>query len=296
MFKNRENLCKSVINEMQPITDWHDKLYLSDACKELFLTVSDIPELHQEGFFMAGVAELKDGYHVERKNVDMHMLLFTLEGGGILTTSDRVELIKPNTLLVLPAHIPFRFELNPEENDWKMVWVLPLAIDKWENLATLGQTILPYHQCKKIWSLTNLIHDEINGKSTFRHLLVSELKVMLSGVESTSTRSVSRVHTLFNDIESQLHLPWTVKEMAARCFISEEQLNRITKKLYTMSPRSRLIHLRMEKACDLLRHREWIISMIALRLGYKDPYNFSHRFRKTFACSPTRYRKNMIRK
>ncbi|GLS91745.1 AraC family transcriptional regulator [Psychromonas marina] len=279
---------------MKPITEWHDKVYLSDACKELFLTTSDIPELHQEGFFMAGIAELKEGYHVERKGVDIHTLLFTLEGSGILTTGDRVELIKPNTLLVLPAHIPFRFELNPDEDDWKMVWLLPLVIEKWENLAALGQTILPYHQCKKIWSLTNLIHDEINGKSTFRHLLVSELKVMLSGVESTSTRSVSRVHTLFNDIESQLHLPWTVKEMAAQCFISEEQLNRITKKLYGMSPRSRLIDLRMEKAADLLRHREWTISMIAQRLGYKDPYNFSHRFRKNFGCSPSRYRKNII--
>jgi AraC-like DNA-binding protein len=293
MSENRGDLYESAISEMKPKSEWQETIYLAEACKELFLTSSDIPELLQEDFYMAGIAELKDGYHVEHQDENIHTLLFTLEGSGILTTADRVELIRPYTLLLLPAKMPFRFEINPSENNWKMVWLLPLITAKWENLMSLGQKILPYHQCKKIWSLANLIHDEINGKSTFRRLLVSELSLMLSGIESKSTRSVSRVHTLFNNIEGQLHLPWTVKDMAAQCFISEEQLNRITKQLYAMSPRSRLIHLRMEKAADLLSYREWTISMIALRLGYKDPYNFTHRFKKHFGCSPTRYRKKI---
>ncbi|WP_304442118.1 helix-turn-helix transcriptional regulator [Moritella sp. Urea-trap-13] len=53
-----------------------------------------------------------------------------------------------------------------------------------------------------------------------------------------------------------------------------------------------MIHLRMEKAANLLQYREWTISMIALRLGYKDPYNFTHHFRKCFGCSPSRYREH----
>ena len=294
MCKNRENLCESVISKMRPKSEWHEEVYLATACKERFLTASDIPELRQEEIFMAGMAELIDGYYVERYGVAVHTLIFTLEGSGILTTAERVELIEPYTLFIIPAHTPFRFELNSVENYWKMVWLLPQATDKWKRLETLGQTILPYHQCEQIWSLANLIHCEINGRSAFRRLLVSELNLILTGVESKSIRSVSRVHTLFNEVESQLHLPWTVKEMASRCFISEEQLNRIAKNLYAMSPRARLIHLRMEKAADLLQYREWTISMIAIRLGYKDPYNFTHRFRKHFGCSPTHYRKNML--
>lgn len=294
MCKNRENLCKSVISKMKPKTQWHEEVYLADACKERFLTTSDIPELSHEQIFMAGLAELSDGYHVERHGVAVHTLIFTLAGSGILTTADRVELIEPYTLLVIPAHTPFCFELNRVDNYWKMVWLLPQATDKWRHFAESGQIILPYHQCEQIWSLLNLIHCEIEGRTAFRRLLVSELNLILSGVESKSTRSVSRVHTLFNEVESQLHLSWTVKGMAARCFISEEQLNRISKALYNMSPRARVIYLRMEKAADLLQYREWTITMIAQRLGYKDPYNFSHRFTKYFGCSPSRYRKNRI--
>lgn len=293
MCKNRVNLCKSVIMKMQTKTKWHDDVYLSANCKERFLTSSDIPELTNEDIFMAGMAELIDGYYVERANVDVHSLIFTLEGSGILTTSERVEVIEPNTLLIIPAHASFRFEINPVDNHWKMIWLLTQNTNKWNHIAELGLNILSYHQCEQVWSLLSLTHCEIGGRPSMRKLLISELSLLLTGVESKSPRSVSRVHTLFNQIESQLHLPWTVKDMAHRCFISEEQLNRISKNLYNMSPRSKLIHLRMEKASDLLSYREWTISMIALRLGYKDPYNFSHRFRKHFGCSPSNYRKGL---
>jgi len=294
MCENRENLCKSVIDEMSPKSTWQESVYLAERCKERFLTNSDIPELCHEEIFMAGMAELVDGYYVEREGIAVHSLIFTLEGSGILTTSDRVEVIEPYTLMVLPAYIPFRFELNPIDNFWKMIWLLPEDSEKWSQFSSLGQTIIPYHQGEQLWSLLNLIHCEIGGRAGFRQLLVSELNLLLTGVESRPIRSVSRVHTLFNEIESQLHLAWTVKHMASRCYISEEQLNRIAKKLYGMSPRAKLIQLRMEKATDLLQYQEWSIAMIALRLGYRDPYNFTHRFKKYFGCSPSQYRKSLV--
>ena len=111
MCENRENLCKSVIGKMKPKSVWDESVYLSDTCKERFLTSSDIPELNQEDIFMAGMTELVDGYHVEREGIAVHSLVITLEGSGILTTADRVVIIEPYTLVVLPAHIPFRFDL-----------------------------------------------------------------------------------------------------------------------------------------------------------------------------------------
>ncbi|WP_198591730.1 AraC family transcriptional regulator [Vibrio sp. 10N.286.49.B3] len=326
MLENREKLCESVIDVMQPKNTWVDEVYLADRCKERFLTLSDIPELRQEAIFMAGLAELVDGYYVERESVQVQTLLFTLEGGGILTTADDVILLEPFSLLVIPANTPFRFELNPIDNHWKMIWLLLEADSKWDHFSKSNLTkssfnksslnkqvsnksasnkpvpskpvpsklsikVIPYHDVERLWSLLHLIHTEIGARASFRRLLVSEFSRLLMGFEQPAVSSVSRVHALFNDIEGQLHLNWTVKKMAKLCFISEEQLNRISKQLFALSPRSKLIQLRMEKAADLLQYREWNITMISHRLGYKDPYNFTHRFRKHFGCSPSRYRK-----
>ncbi|MDG3085420.1 AraC family transcriptional regulator [Vibrio hannami] len=294
MFKNNKNLFKSVISDFEPPVIWQDHTYLAPACKERFLTLSDIPELEAQQFFMAGLSELRDGYEVERLGADLHTLLFTLEGEGQLTTSNTRVPLKQDTLTILPANIPFRFELPEHDTHWKMVWVLLPAGSKWDYLAEFGQSVVPFQECEQIWSMLVLLHSEIGKRSSYRKLLISEISRLLTGVEAKPMTSVMRVQVLFNQIESQLQMPWTVKDMAARCFISEEQLNRISKSLYGCSPRSRLISLRMEKAVDLLHNKDWTVGMIAQRLGYNDPYNFTHRFRAHFGCSPREYRKKHI--
>ncbi len=80
MFKNRQNLCKSVIEQFDSKAEWVDEVYLSEHCDERFLSASDVPEFAAEDIFMAGMANLLDGYHVERKGVDVHTILFTIEG------------------------------------------------------------------------------------------------------------------------------------------------------------------------------------------------------------------------
>ena len=216
---------------------------------------------------MAGLAELRDGYHVERDKVGVHTLLFTIEGGGVLITPDFVKEIEPYTLTILPVDTCFRFEMNPSKGLWKMVWLLPQNTEAWQHLSDLGQTVVPFRGSEQVWSLMTLLYNEIGGRTGFRQLLISEVQRLVKSVETPISTSLSRVQTLFNEVEGQLHLPWTIAEMAKQCFISEEQFNRLSKQLFNMSPRSKLIELRMHKAADLLQYPAWSVAMIANRSG-----------------------------
>lgn len=294
MCEKPQNLCESVIEQFTIKTEWHDDVHLAPACKERFLTLTEIPEWKRADIFMAGLAELRDGYHVERDKVGVHTLLFTIEGGGVLITPDFVKEIEPYTLTILPVDTCFRFEMNPSKGLWKMVWLLPQNTEAWQHLSDLGQTVLPFRGSEQVWSLMTLLYNEIGGRTGFRQLLISEVQRLVKSVETPISTSLSRVQTLFNEVEGQLHLPWTIAEMAKQCFISEEQFNRLSKQLFNMSPRSKLIELRMHKAADLLQYPAWSVAMIANRLGYRDPYNFTHRFKKFYGTSPTRYRKRLL--
>ncbi|MFV8409895.1 helix-turn-helix transcriptional regulator [Vibrio owensii] len=294
MCEKPQNLCKSVIEQFAIKTEWHDDVHLAPACKERFLTLTEIPEWKRADIFMAGLAELRDGYHVERDKVGVHTLLFTIEGGGVLITPDFVKEIEPYTLTILPVDTCFRFEMNPSKGLWKMVWLLPQNTEAWQHLFDLGQTVVPFRGSEQVWSLMTLLYNEIGGRTGFRQLLISEVQRLVKSVETPISTSLSRVQTLFNEVEGQLHLPWTIAEMAKQCFISEEQFNRLSKQLFNMSPRSKLIELRMHKAADLLQYPAWSVAMIANRLGYRDPYNFTHRFKKFYGTSPTRYRKRLL--
>ncbi|MDK9783136.1 AraC family transcriptional regulator [Vibrio sp. B172a] len=294
MCEKPQNLCESVIEQFAIKTEWHDDVHLAPACKERFLTLTEIPEWKRADIFMAGLAELRDGYHVERDKVGVHTLLFTIEGGGVLITPDFVKEIEPYTLTILPVDTCFRFEMNPSKGLWKMVWLLPQNTEAWQHLSDLGQTVVPFRGSEQVWSLMTLLYNEIGGRTGFRQLLISEVQRLVKSVETPISTSLSRVQTLFNEVEGQLHLPWTIAEMAKQCFISEEQFNRLSKQLFNMSPRSKLIELRMHKAADLLQYPAWSVAMIANRLGYRDPYNFTHRFKKFYGTSPTRYRKRLL--
>lgn len=294
MCEKPQNLCESVIEQFTIKTEWHDDVHLAPACKERFLTLTEIPEWKRADIFMAGLAELRDGYHVERDKVGVHTLLFTIEGGGVLITPDFVKEIEPYTLTILPVDTCFRFEMNPSKGLWKMVWLLPQNAEAWQHLSDLGQTVVPFRGSEQVWSLMTLLYNEIGGRTGFRQLLISEVQRLVKSVETPISTSLSRVQTLFNEVEGQLHLPWTIAEMAKQCFISEEQFNRLSKQLFNMSPRSKLIELRMHKAADLLQYPAWSVAMIANRLGYRDPYNFTHRFKKFYGTSPTRYRKRLL--
>ncbi|CAH1526551.1 AraC family transcriptional regulator [Vibrio jasicida] len=294
MCEKPQNLCKSVIEQFAIKTEWHDDVHLAPACKERFLTLTEIPEWKRADIFMAGLAELRGGYHVERDKVGVHTLLFTIEGGGVLITPDFVKEIESYTLTILPVDTCFRFEMNPSKGLWKMVWLLPQNTEAWQYLSDLGQTVVPFRGSEQVWSLMTLLYNEIGGRTGFRQLLISEVQRLVKSVETPISTSLSRVQTLFNEVEGQLHLPWTIAEMAKQCFISEEQFNRLSKQLFNMSPRSKLIELRMHKAADLLQYPAWSVAMIANRLGYRDPYNFTHRFKKFYGTSPTRYRKRLL--
>lgn len=294
MFKTSQKLCESVINNTLRDYQWHDNVYLADACKERFIVSSEIPELVTEEIALAGLGDFAEGYSVERREPEIHTILFTLEGEGRLTTLNGVEAITPNTVTILPHGIPFRFELA-DSPYWKMAWILLPPSPKWQQLETNKQRIEPTQLCESVWSLLNLTHQEVQGRATLRQLLLSELTRALLGFSDQPHSNASmRVQSVFNQVEAQLHLPWTVKEIAKQSFLSEEQLNRISKLLYGKSPSQHLIRLRMEKAVDLLHHRDWSITMIAHRLGYPDPYNFTHRFRKVYGCSPREYRSRNI--
>jgi len=295
MFKKPENLCEFDMSKFQPKNHWHDEIYLGDDCRERFLTQSDFPELVDNQVFMAGLTVLQDEYHVERSGPSIHTLLFTLEGRGALITKDSVQLIEANSVTILPAHQPFRFEILDPKVGWKMSWMLLNDVEKWQPLINGGQRIEVTPSCEPVWSLLNLLHIEVGGRTSYRKLFVSELSRLLIGSanQDVPSNTILRVQSVFNDVESQLHHPWSVKAIAKQSFISVEQLNRICKQLYGCTTQQRLIALRMEKATDLLHYQDWTIGMIAQRLGYPDPFNFTHRFRQYHGCSPRDYRRQL---
>ena len=82
----------------------------------------------------------------------------------------------------------------------------------------------------------------------------------------------------------------TVEDMASRQHVSASHFTSLFRKATGMSPLDYFIHLKLQKACQLLYHSNTKIRNVALALGYEDPYYFSRLFKKYMNASPDQYR------
>lgn len=85
----------------------------------------------------------------------------------------------------------------------------------------------------------------------------------------------------------------TLSELASFFKYSERQLQRIIKNSTGMSFSENIQRLKLRQAARMLLNTDLPISAIAEELGYIDPSNFRHLFKKYYNMTPTEYRSSL---
>ncbi|MGE5553343.1 MAG: bifunctional transcriptional activator/DNA repair enzyme AdaA [Betaproteobacteria bacterium] len=82
----------------------------------------------------------------------------------------------------------------------------------------------------------------------------------------------------------------TLRELAARLFVSPFHLQRVFKRVVGFSPAQYLTRQRIEAARALLADSGLSITAVALSVGFKNPAHFSAVFHRAVGCPPSAYR------
>ena len=83
----------------------------------------------------------------------------------------------------------------------------------------------------------------------------------------------------------------TLEKLAKEAELSASHFSLVFRKKTGRAPMDYLIHLRIQKACQLLDATGLRIKEVALHVGYDDPYYFSRIFKKVMSLSPVEYKK-----
>jgi AraC-like DNA-binding protein len=84
---------------------------------------------------------------------------------------------------------------------------------------------------------------------------------------------------------------WSLREIAAQVRVSEEYLSRRFSKEKGMALFEYLNHVRIRKACQLLKRTNKSILQIAMEVGYNNQSFFGRYFKRIMGVSPREYRK-----
>ena len=108
--------------------------------------------------------------------------------------------------------------------------------------------------------------------------------------DSSLYRSFSelRLHML-----SSCEQDWTLARLCSEAGFGKSQFCALYKKLFQTTPRSDLIHARIERDRYLLTSQTVQIQQAAAQSGFRNLYHFSRCFKEICGCSPSRYRSEM---
>lgn len=128
-----------------------------------------------------------------------------------------------------------------------------------------------------------LIHERVRSKSDHQRMNPSARL----GVHNPTL--LQAVEIMSHNMES----PLAIAEVAARCDISQRQLERLFAERLDTSPRSHYLRLRLERARELLHETDRSVLAVALACGFGSSASLSRAYSRHHGASPSRDRKRL---
>jgi len=123
------------------------------------------------------------------------------------------------------------------------------------------------------------------------HLVRHYLDPHTSGNARGNALPAYRLRAVIDQMQSQLHKPFSLGQLARTAEMSEYHFSRLFKQATSLSPSQYFIRLRMTHARQLLVESGRSVIDIGLEVGYSSPGHFSQIFRREVGVTPSQYRK-----
>ncbi|SDD83483.1 transcriptional regulator, AraC family [Mucilaginibacter pineti] len=242
-------------------------------------------------------------YRERRKGCEDNILIYCLQGKGHYILDNKRYEVNPNQFIILPATDKYMRYWADQEDPWTIYWVHYTGdninlVNKSLNLSiTDGPTNIPFtEKALEIWqniyqtlemgySIENLC-----SASFCLYHLVAIFLFPQRHIQNDKEDNGDIITKTINNMRSNLIKKLTVEDMAAQHNLSVSHFSNLFRKATGMPPIDYFIHLKMQKACQLLYANADKIKAVAGELGYDDPYYFSRIFKKYIGSSPEQYR------
>ena len=233
------------------------------------------------------------------RRFDFYSLSHLFEGSGSYwseVSTDPVrtsecELTSGMMVLVAPGMLN-RYGPMPdsEYNEDYICFSGPVA-DNWFKAGLIVPGVSYFGLSRRLLPIIELSRDPSPDAQANANWMLQSILMELYNARRRS-ESDCEIDRLADDVRQHPESWWTVEDLAAKCGLSIAQFRRNFQRRTGMLPKEYIEKVKLRHAADMLLSGCETVSGISRRLGYRDPYHFSRRFKQLFGIAPGYYRKS----
>lgn len=235
-----------------------------------------------------------------------NILFYCVQGKGYYTLVGHTFTLNPNQYVIVPATDKPLVYWSDTEDPWSIYWVhftsdaLQAFNRAYHIVPEQGPQYIPHNEKGiRIWeemyeNLSRGYSPEnlMNTNLCLYHLIATFVFSQQQNQNSSSPEKAIIRETI-DYMKNNLDKTIRIEDFADLNKYSVSHFSKLFRLTTGMSPIEYFIHLKMQKACQLLYTEDSRVKQIAALLGYDDPYYFSRLFKKYMNTSPETYRKSV---
>ncbi len=235
-----------------------------------------------------------------------HILVYCISGKGWVKHNNKTKKICKNQFFLILPDYPHSYGAD-QKDPWSIYW-LHFAGKKSSFFSNMDENLIKtssstvarmddrlllfeeiFQNLEMGYSIENLIYANLS----LWHFLAS-LKFISQFRQVKRNREVIEMDVIEKSIyfmKDNINSSLTLMQIAEQSGLSSSHFSSLFRKKTGHAPIDYFIHLKIQKACQLLDTTSMRINELSLYLDYEDPYYFSRLFTKVMGISPTAYRK-----
>ena len=256
-----------------------------------------------EGFAVmsGGLEKCRPDYDNARASFAHPCIEFVVRGSGTLTLNEATHALTPGTVFTYGPHLGHRITASPEAPLWKYFVVFTGA----DSLRLLSQAGLSpggvghVAQPERVQSIFDDLISQGLSDHTERathcavvlQYLILKIGELHRPADDSDAKSYATYERIRRHIAEHFETLTSLSEIATACAVDEAYVCRLFRRFGRESPFQYLLHLRLNRAAELLQTTEALVKDIAAQLRFTDAFNFSRSFRHAFGIAPKELRR-----